>query len=180
MDDFLAKPIQTADLWAAIDRVLRKDAGGRMKEEQEKSAAVESSFLLPSSLGESLLAPRILLAACGGDAAVLEKIGQTFRARLPDHVKAVQDALRDRDAPRLREAAHKLSGMMAAFSTVAGGVASDLEDHAAQGQLEEARPLVARLEMMAEELERLVGGLSLDALREQVGAAAGAGQTAGP
>jgi hypothetical protein len=72
-----------------------------------------------------------------------------------------------RDAPRLREAAHKLSGMVAAFSTVAGGVASELEDLAAQGQLEEARCLAGRLEAMAEELLRLVGDISLDVLREQ-------------
>ena len=58
----------------------------------------------------------------------------------------------ERDAVRLREAAHKLCGMVAAFSTVAGGVASDLEDHAAQGQLEEARPLVEQLETIAREL----------------------------
>ena len=53
----------------------------------------------------------------------------------------------------------------------AGGVASELEDQAAQGELQEAQPLVARLETMAEELLRLVGGLSLDALRAQAGAA---------
>jgi hypothetical protein len=46
-------------------------------------------------------------------------------------------------------------------------VASDLEDHAAQGQLEEAQPLVERLETMIQELMRLVGGLSLDVLRRQ-------------
>jgi hypothetical protein len=37
--------------------------------------------------------------------------------------------------------------------------------------LVKSRPRVARLETMAEELLRLVGGLSLDALREQAGAA---------
>src|SRR5205814_9630508 len=103
--------------------------------------------------------------ACGGDAAILEKICQAFRARLPDHLRAVQDALHERDTLRLREAAHKLCGMVAAFSTVAGGVASELEDHAARGQLEEAPALVERLETMAQELMRLAGSLSLEALR---------------
>src|SRR5262249_14412381 len=121
--------------------------------------------------GPGLLDPGVLLAACGGDAAILEKICQAFRARLPDHLRAVQDALRERDTPRLREAAHKLCGMVAAFSTVAGGVASDLEDHAAQGQLEEARPLVGQLETLAQELLRLVGGLSLEDLRQGAGPA---------
>jgi hypothetical protein len=56
---------------------------------------------------------------------------------------------------------------VAAFSGAAGDVASELEDHAAQGQLEAARPLAARLEAIAEELMRLAGGLSLDTLRGQ-------------
>jgi surface-anchored protein len=46
--------------------------------------------------------------------------------------------LRDRDAPGLRKAAHKPTGIVSAFSTVAGGVASELEDRAPEGQLEEA------------------------------------------
>jgi two-component system, sensor histidine kinase and response regulator len=153
MDDFLAKPVQAAGLWAAMDRAL----------------AVGPPEGLP---GPGLLDPRVLLSACGGDAAILEKLCQTFRARLPDHLEAVRDALAGRDAPRLREAAHKLCGTLAAFSTAAGGVASELEDLAEQGRLEEARPLVGQLNTMAGELLRLVGGLSPDALRSQAGTAA--------
>ncbi len=84
---------------------------------------------------------------------------------------AVRDALRERDAAGLREAAHKLTGMVAAFSTTAAGVASEIEDRAADGQLEEARPLVERLEAMTQELMQLTGGLSLEALRQQAEAA---------
>jgi PAS domain S-box-containing protein len=176
MDDFLSKPIQAADLWAAIDRVTRRDEGRRMRDEGKTGPGLSSSLIPHLS---SLLDPRVLLAACGGNAAILEKICQTFEARLPDHLKAVQDALRERDAPRLREAAHKLAGMVAALSTVAGGVASELEDHAAQGQIEEAQPLVAQLETMAPKLIRLAGELSLDILRDQATAAAEASRTAG-
>src|SRR4029077_13686539 len=143
MDDFLAKPIQAADLWATIDRTV----GVRPPADRP---------------GPGLLDAGVLLAACGGDAVILEKICQALRARLPDHVTAVQDALRERDTVRLREAAHKLCGMAAAFSTVAGGVASDLEDHAAQGRLEEAPSLVERLETMGQELMQLAGVLSLE------------------
>ena len=116
---------------------------------------------------KSLLDPGVLLAACGGDAGILEKICQAFRTRVPDHLTTVQDALRDGDTPRLREAAHKLCGMVAVFSTVAGGVASDIEDLASQGQLEDARPLVGQLEMMAQELIRAVDGLSLETLQHR-------------
>jgi dihydrodipicolinate synthase/N-acetylneuraminate lyase len=77
----------------------------------------------------------------------------------------VGDALRDQDAPRLREAAHKLRGLLSAFSTVAGNFASNLEDQAAHGQLDAARQLVGRLETMTRDLIQLAGGLSLEKLR---------------
>jgi len=50
---------------------------------------------------------------------------------------------------------------------IAYSSASELEDRAAQGLLEEARPLVGRLDAMVQELLQVVVGLSLDALREQ-------------
>jgi CheY-like chemotaxis protein len=159
MDDFLAKPIQAADLWAATERVT----GSRPPVDRP---------------GPGLLDPRVLLSACGGDAATLEKICQVLRARLPDHLIAVQDALRERDAIRLREAAHKLCGTVAAFSTAVGAVASDLEDQAARGQLEEAWPLVEQLEAMARDLIQQVDGLSIGALRDQAEAAGDRDRTA--
>jgi PAS domain S-box-containing protein len=150
MDDFLSKPIQAPDLWAAINRVVSvRSAAGRIE--------------------PGLLDPRVLSAACGGDAIILENICRAFRTRLPDYLTAVQDALRDQDTARLREAAHKLCGMVSAFSTVAGGVASDVEDLAAQGQLEETRPLVGQLETMAKELLLAVDKLSLETLRQSAG-----------
>jgi two-component system, sensor histidine kinase and response regulator len=161
MDDFLAKPIQAADLWAATERVT----GSRPPTDRP---------------GPGLLDPRVVLAACGGDAAILGEICQVLRARLPDHLTAVQEALRERDAIRLREAAHKLCGTVAAFSTVVGSVASDLEDHAARGQLEEAWPLVEQLETIARELIQQVDGLSIEALRDQAGAAGDRVRTASP
>ena len=113
-----------------------------------------------------LLDARVLLAACGDDAVILEKICQAFRASLPDQLAAVREAVRQQDAVRLCEAAHKLCGMVAAFSSVAGDVASDLEDRASRSRLEEARPLAERLETMADELLRLATGLSVESLRK--------------
>ena len=60
-----------------------------------------------------------------------------------------------------------------AFSTVAGSVASDIEDLAGEGQLEAARPLVDRLETLIGQLLPQVGGLSLENLRSQVASANG-------
>ncbi len=85
MDEFLSKPIHAADLWSAIDRVVARRPP-------------------PEPLQQGLIDPPVLLAACGADAGILEKICKTFQARLPEHLRAVQDALRGGDAPRLREA----------------------------------------------------------------------------
>jgi PAS domain S-box-containing protein len=151
MDDYLPKPIHAGDLWAAIGRI--------------------ATARPPAERG--LIDSRVLLAACGEDAVILEKLCGALRAGLPDQVAAVEEALNAGDAPRLRAAAHRICGMMAAFSKVAGGVASEIEDHAADGRLEPARSLVERLAAMARELIRLAGGLSLEALRHQAGSKAG-------
>jgi CheY-like chemotaxis protein len=148
MDDFLAKPILASDLWAAIDRVVpAQPPAGRP--------------------GPGLLDPHVLLAACGDDAAVLARICQAFQGSLPEYLAAVRDAARDRDTARLREAAHKLCGLVGTFSTSAGDLASALEDFAATGRVGQALPVVRQLQTMCEELARVVGGLGLDDLRRQ-------------
>src|SRR3981081_1962755 len=95
------------------------------------------------------------------------KCVRIFQTYAPARIAGVGDILRERDAPRLRRAAHKFCALLFAFSTVAGNVASDLEDLATEGQLEAAQPLVERLETMTQELLLLAGGLSLEALRQQ-------------
>jgi hypothetical protein len=55
--------------------------------------------------------------------------------------------------------------MVGAFSTIAGGMASELEDAATAGRLDDARPLAEQLGTLAGELLRLVGGLSVELLR---------------
>ena len=151
MDEYLPKPIHAADLWAAIGRI--------------------ATARPPAESG--LIDSRVLLAACGEDGVILERLCGAMRAGLPDQVAAVEEALDVGDAPRLRDAAHRICGMMAAFSTAAGGVASAIEDHAAGGRLEAARPLVERLAAMAQEIIRLAGDLSLETLRHQAGSEAG-------
>jgi CheY-like chemotaxis protein len=158
MDDYLSKPIRAADLFAAIDRVVSTHG---------RSPAV------PEKPGDptSLLDAAVLLAACGGVASLLDELGRNFRSNAPALLAEVTGALRDHDAPRLHRAAHKLGGTITAFSTLAGEVVSDLEDQAARGQLEEAQPLVGRLETMIQELIRQADSLSLEALQRRALAA---------
>jgi two-component system sensor histidine kinase/response regulator len=155
MDDFLTKPIQAAGLWMGIDRVVGKSDGVRATADRLSSTR--------------LVDAGVLLSACGGDPDILETICQTLRARLPDQLAELQKALADQNAPQLREGAHKLFGMMAAFSAAAGAVVSGLEDHAARGQLDQAATLMEQLTAMARELPQAVANLSIESLRQAAG-----------
>jgi PAS domain S-box-containing protein len=163
MDDYLSKPTRAADLFQAIDRVLSVPPTG----ESSPGAAPTS---VPPHVADhtNLFDPVVLLGACGGIAKLLGEMCQNFKSNVPMLLAVVSDALRDQDPARLREASHKLYGTITAFSTLAGEVVSDLEDRAADGQLEEARPLVREIETMAQELLRQVDGLSIESLRSQL------------
>ena len=143
MDDFLTKPVRPAELLAAIDRLMRAPGG---------SPGFPPPGTRETEERRHLLDPVALLIACGDDADWLRGMCQDFQTYVPARLAEMGEALRDRDAPRLRVAAHMLCALLSAFSTAAGDVASDLEDHAAQGRLEEARPLLEQLEAMAREL----------------------------
>jgi HPt (histidine-containing phosphotransfer) domain-containing protein len=148
MDDFQTKPIRPADLLAAIDRVL-------------------SAHSSRPSCRQDLLDAPVLLAACGGDPTLLGKMCQTFTARVPEHLAGLREALRDQDAQRLREAAHKCCGMLSEFSTVAGDLAGHLEDIAGGARLGEAPRILAQLEAVTRELLPQVGDISIEALRQR-------------
>jgi HPt (histidine-containing phosphotransfer) domain-containing protein len=126
-----------------------------------------------------------ILAACGGDETLLQKMSQSFRERIPAHLAALEDALVQQDAPRLRETAHKICGMIATFSAGAGDLAAKLEERAGQGDLEGCLPLGQQLAAMTSELIGSVSGLSVARLRASTEAAPNAqpdlvGQTIGP
>ena len=147
MDEFLTKPIRPADLSAAIDRVL----------------GIHSS----QSRSLDLLDAPVLLAACGGDPTLLRRMCQTLTARVPEHLAALRGALRDQDAPRLREAAHKCCGMLSEFSAAAGDLAGGLEELAAGTQVDKAAPILEQLETTAQELVKQIDGITVEALRRQ-------------
>ncbi len=167
MDDFLGKPVGSAELFGVIERVV---SAHRLPSPGRPDAGEDSS----------LLDPVVLLAACGDDAQGLREMCQSFRAHVPARMAEVRDALRAQDAPRLRRVAHTLCGLLSAFSTVAGAVASELEDQAACGRLEESKLLVDQLEALTQELIQHVGSLSIETLRRHLAAADNPDRTVGP
>ncbi|HEY2154154.1 MAG TPA: response regulator, partial [Isosphaeraceae bacterium] len=163
MDDYLPKPARAAELFAAIERVL-------------------ASFPLsrPNPGTAELRDRAALLGACDGDEEGLRDLCGDFLAYAPARMVEVSRALQAGDAPRLREAAHRLAGLLSMFSPAAGDEASDLEDHAAHERLDEARPLVIRLEALVPELVRKVEAISREGLRYGDEAAEDPGPTGSP
>jgi PAS domain S-box-containing protein len=164
MDEFLTKPFRADDLWAVIERVVEPSEAAEPPSE-EMGAGASNGLIDPA-----LVNAGTILAACGESEPLLRKMCQSFQTRCPEHLRSIEAALSQKDASRLREAAHKLCGMIATFSPSAGDVAAALEDCAARGDLEGCRPLAERLIAIATRLSESVGGLSVDALQSPSGA----------
>ena len=165
MDDYLAKPVRAAELLATIGRMVA-------------AAAIFPAGPAGVRGPRSLIDPAVLLAACGDDAG-LHELCLDFQTYAPERLSKLSDAFRARDAPLLREAAHRLCGLLSVFSTAGGNLASELEDLAARGRLDEAKPLVARLGPMLRGLIREVDDISYEGLRSRAAIAENPGRPAG-
>jgi signal transduction histidine kinase/CheY-like chemotaxis protein len=162
MDDCLTKPVASVALFAAIDRLLSIQTRGQ-ESGVRNAPLTPNPCLLPPE--QELLDTNAVLGACGNDSEGLRRMCEDFKIYMPARLAEVNDALQAGDAPRLRQAAHKISALLSAFSTVAGKLASDLEDLATEGHLAKARSLVEQLEMISQELLlRIADGLSLETL----------------
>jgi two-component system, sensor histidine kinase and response regulator len=152
MDDYLAKPVRAAELFATIDRVISGEDAGR---------PVDANGGVPGDL----LDPTALLAACDGNDELLRKMCGHFRTIAPGRLAEVTEAFRDRNAPRLREAAHKLGGMVSSFSATAAEAAALLERLGSDGKIEETTRAHSRLNETMERLYSLLDSVSVDQLR---------------
>ena len=151
MDDFLAKPIRAGTLADLIARVMSGRRGATPSGESGRASVLDASALL---------------AACGEDCGILERVVMKLRDQVPVVLATVQDASRRADPDALRDAAHKLHGMIAAVSSAAGTLASEIEDDAANGALGAASQRLARLVPMTGDVLAQLDGLSIDQLRQ--------------
>jgi PAS domain S-box-containing protein len=173
MDDYLAKPIRAADLFAALHRVVGAESQRPAVRGQESASSLtpDSGTLIPGAAG--LLDPTALLAACDEDAELLQKICRHFQAHVPGRLAETSAALRDRDAARLRGAAHKLGGMVSSFSAAAAEAAAFLERAAAEGNIDEATQAHSRLADLLARVSSALDTVSMDQLRQRASAPEG-------
>ena len=166
MDDYLAKPVRAAELFAAIDRVVEKPkADGRRRTKNGDCLRPSSVIRHPSEPG--LVEPAALLAACDGDAELLRKMCRHFQTSVPDRLAEAGAALRDKDVPRLREAAHKLGGMVSSFSATAAEATALLGRLGSEGKIEEAIQTHSQLTEIVGRLISELDTLSVEQLRRR-------------
>jgi PAS domain S-box-containing protein len=152
MDDYLGKPIRRKELFAAIDRVLTRQP------------AAEAQPVTPPS-DDGLLDAATLLTACDANPVLLGRMIAILRAEAPGHLDRIDAAIAKGDPIELREAAHKLRGLLGAFSTVAAETALVLEQAGAGGQLDGAAEQQGRLTEMLRELAPRLESLTIDELQ---------------
>ena len=151
MDDYLAKPVRSAELAALIERFTAdRPAGDR-----------------------DPLARPALLAALDGDEALLDELIGLFVSDLPRQLESLRAALEARDARLLRRAAHTLAGSVGYFAPRSatltalerlGAVAREGDLSAADG----AERAAAALRLVEQEVGSL--GRRLEALVSPVSA----------
>jgi CheY-like chemotaxis protein len=154
MDNYLAKPVRAAELFAAINRV----ACGR---------GVVCPVEVGAGVPDKLLDAAALLAACDGDAELLRKMCGHLQTFVPGRLADVTCALQDRDIPRLRESTHKLGGMVSSFSSACADAPALLGRLANQGRFEEAMHAHARLSDLVARQRPVLDTLSVEQLRRE-------------
>jgi hypothetical protein len=92
-----------------------------------------------------------------------------FQTFMPDRLAEVSEALRDRDIPRLRQAAHKLGGMVSSFSAAGAEAAALLGRLGSEGKIEEAIQTHSRLTEIVDWLISVLDTLSVEQLRRWLG-----------
>ena len=145
MDDYLAKPIQSAELM----RVLARFTPGEASAEREPPLVDRSAAL----------------ACMGGDATILADIAGLFLEDGPRMVAEIQSAIASQDAGALHRAAHTLKGSLGylgAHRTEA--LAQQLEALGRAGQVEQAAPIAAELQRHVDLMQPILAELASAAL----------------
>ena len=120
------------------------------------------------ALPDSWVDSRVLLAACGRDAEILEALKNAVRDYVPGALACVEEAFRCGDALALREAAHRLVGMVATVSSSARSAASAVEDAAADGAPARAAPALEELRNVIGSILAGISGVTLRRLKALV------------
>jgi CheY-like chemotaxis protein len=152
MDDYVAKPINSNQLFETIDRV--------------QSPELKIAPDVESGVSQEILDESTLRARFEGEQDLLRDVVNLFLDECPTLLDGVRGAVERADARGLEQAAHKLKGTVANFSARAAyDAALCLEVMGREGHLERARETLGQLDFALQELRpallNLCGGTNL-------------------
>ncbi|HJQ25567.1 MAG TPA: response regulator [Blastocatellia bacterium] len=153
VDDYVSKPVQFAELFAAMQRLLPKVEDVAAAAAGPDAAAEAAPA---TAEAEAVNAPE-LLAQVDGDLEFLRGIVEVFFDNWPRHLAQLEEGIRQRDSGQVGESAHALKGALGGLQARAAyAVALRLEQQARAGDLMAAGQALARL---VREVERLRASL---------------------
>ncbi|MGH9746561.1 MAG: response regulator [Candidatus Acidiferrales bacterium] len=149
-DDYLTKPIRTAELFEAVDHVRNSKLPSAPARPPTAETRSTSSFDIDAALRH-----------VEGDRELLDEIMRIFTDECPKTIAEIRNAIRAADLPLLERAAHSLKGSAANLGAL--GVtqpAAEIEESARNGDLSAAREQFHSLENAVEELLRELEGIA--------------------
>ncbi|MFP3579007.1 response regulator [Arthrobacter sp. SIMBA_036] len=149
MDDYLAKPVDAAELEAALARWVPYQ---RTRAVPERPLAVTGGHSAvatePARLGldESRLAILRDLGPSDG-MGLLPAAAEAFRKDIPSRIASLHQAITDNDGPAMTRTAHALRGAAANIgATTAAALCGEIEATAHSGKFDDVPQLLSRLE----------------------------------
>jgi PAS domain S-box-containing protein len=160
MDDYVAKPIRTEELYAALGRWIGwENEQGLPVSVPDSSGAIRAAGAGDSAddgIDESILDDIIQISPEGGTELVRELVG-IFFGEAPARLEHLRGGAAAQDAPRLTRAAHALKGGAGNIgASRLAALCGRVEKQSRAGQLDGAAVIVAEIEI---ELERVRGVL---------------------
>jgi len=145
MDEYVAKPVRSKQLYEAIERVLA-DAGEIRRPAEtpsEKTGDVNWQLALQSALG---------------DRKLLKEVAEAFLEECPGLLHQLQEAIRNADAATVRRLGHTIKGALRTFGAeTALDLAGRIEEMGRSGKLDDAFAvfdiLKQKLQAIGQELE---------------------------
>lgn len=139
MDDYIAKPVTTGALSAALERWLGPTSAAR-------AAAPEAPRSTAGSIDEEALA-RITALQEEGDPDLLEELIELFIADTPGYLSMMREAAIRGDAAAMARHAHGLKGSCRNMGALPmSEICQQIEERGKAGRLEGVLPLIARAE----------------------------------
>ncbi len=152
MNDYLSKPVQPEELFAAVKRILSEKHNVKTS---ETLPAECGSYLIPDP--KHIFDKEEFIARLGGDEKIAKNIMKNFPLYLRDEIKDIKKYVIENNAEMTRLKAHSVKGMAANISAhTLRDIAYEAESAAKESDLNRVDYLMNRLD---HETERLISVL---------------------